>query len=493
MAKSGKLWSKLFTKKDDVEVEKAEAELGADDDGETQEPKDIQPSGKEVPREPCHFCYEPFVKGEIGYKCSNCDVFYHYPDCVKNQPSCRSCGEQINLQNNLVKFLKLRSVICPKCGMKVKLFFDTSPKLQIFCPSCGHEGQLPNPYLKELKPIKIGSEDDEDSTDEHEDVDEDMNEAGEDMGNEPDAGEAVGEVWEEEDEEESEVDGDDDSIGSEYPTEEEEGPKIITPDKMKKRKAKLVTLDQGITCNECVKDIKSGLPVVVCRCGKKYHESCATDVGRCPTCDCSFEEIIRLIDEDTEPIIDIDLESELEVQKEPTLDIGTEIDTTLTFENLKFTGQNKIIKSIGEGIAKAPGLEFKVLYVHGNDNEILTHFLQAIGNYIMYNDTELKIRYTTMQKFLTELNQAKELKKEELFEEFYSDAHVLLFDNFHDLPKKKQEKDFLLKIIKKLIVDGKQLVISGKVPIDEIKNLDKKTQKEMLGMTGLIINFSTSG
>ena len=54
-------------------------------------------------------------------------------------------------KNNIVRLIKLRSVICPKCGMKVKLFFETSEKLQISCPSCGHEGHLPNPYLKELQ------------------------------------------------------------------------------------------------------------------------------------------------------------------------------------------------------------------------------------------------------------------------------------------------------------------------------------------------------
>jgi DNA replication protein DnaC len=482
MAKKGKLWSKLFTKKDDEEQHEPEADNGAENSVTAKGPEELPVTGKEVPRDPCHFCYEPFNRGEIGYKCSNCDVFYHYPDCVKNQPSCRSCGEQITLENNLVKFLKLRSVICPKCGMKVKLFFDSDPKLQIFCPSCGHEGQLPNPYLKELKPIKIGSEDDQD-------IDEGIEDE-EELEDETRADEGEGEVWEEDEVDEGTDEGER-TIDTEPSTLEDEGPKVIKPDKMKKRKAKLVTLDQSITCNECTKELKSGLPVVVCRCGKKYHEKCASNVGRCPTCDCSFEEIIRLIDEDTEPTIDMDIESKLETEQEPTLDIGTEIDTTLTFENLEFTGQNKIIKSIGEGIAKAPGLEFKVLYVHGTENELLTHFLQSIGNYIMYNDTELKIRYTTMEKFLAELNQAKELKKAELFEEFYSEAHVLLFDHLHDLPKKKGEKDLFLKIIKKLIQDGKQLVLSGNVPIDEIKNLDKKTQKELLGMTGLIINFST--
>lgn len=34
--------------------------------------------------------------------------------------------------------------------MKIKIFYGPEEKLNIFCPSCGHEGNIPNPYLGEI-------------------------------------------------------------------------------------------------------------------------------------------------------------------------------------------------------------------------------------------------------------------------------------------------------------------------------------------------------
>jgi hypothetical protein len=47
----------------------------------------------------------------------------------------------------------------------------------------------------------------------------------------------------------------------------------------------LTKLDVSTTCNICLGAIKTGLAVVQCTCGKKYHEACASRVGACPTCD----------------------------------------------------------------------------------------------------------------------------------------------------------------------------------------------------------------
>jgi hypothetical protein len=316
MAKKGKLWSKIFQKKDDKdELIQDESEFDSTDDIVEHNLTEDDITGIELPIEPCHFCYEKLVVGDFAYKCSKCDVLYHYPDCIKNQKNCRSCGEKVMLSGNLAKIIKLRSVICPKCGMKIKLYFNHGPKLHISCPNCGHEGNLPNPYIKELKlPDFEGTDDDESIGEDSIQID-----------SEDDL-----EVWEEDELDSLEDKSDSDlEVDIEVP---EEGPKIIKDDTHKFRKPKLVTLDRTVSCNICIEDIVMDSPVVVCKCGDKYHESCATEVGACPTCDGSMEEIINMIDDDQNytPETPPELALQYEDKNEVRLDIGTELDTTLT-------------------------------------------------------------------------------------------------------------------------------------------------------------------
>jgi chromosomal replication initiator protein len=152
-------------------------------------------------------------------------------------------------------------------------------------------------------------------------------------------------------------------------------------------------------------------------------------------------------------------------------------------------GQNKIIKSIGQGIAKAPGLEFNLVFIYGSNNEIMTHYIQAIGNYMLYNESSSRIRYTELSKFFEEFHEAVEQDKLELFEEFYTDIEILFLDSFHTFPKAKRDKEEFMKIFDKLIESNKQLVVTSNKPIDEITGLDKKTAKKIGSLTGLIIKF----
>jgi chromosomal replication initiation ATPase DnaA len=512
MAKKGKFWSKLLTRKDG---DKAQEPEGTGEAGGVKGKSEtagassgLEVKGHELPKKECHFCYEPFTNGDDAYKCENCGSFYHHPDCIRNQPSCRACGDEIIEKDNVFRLIKLRSVICPKCGMKVKLFFESSPQLKISCPNCGHEGLLPNPYLKDLKPEDKDEDEDgeveEDMVDSEAEDEGEKGEEGEDAEVEDKDEESVDtedkvddeakdeDVWEEEEleemeevEEVEEVDVGAVTTSTTEP-EPEEGPKIIKKDKSK-RKAKLVLLDQSLTCNVCLESINSGLPVLVCKCGKKYHEKCGFDVGECPTCDGNLKDIERLLDEEPE----VDTKDEPEPEAEIKIELGIDLDLKLTLD--KFKADKKIIlHSIALGLTDSPGQEFKLLCVFGGKDKIRTHLLHAIGNQVQNKHSDLVVRYTTMIKFFSEYAKALELGKSDEFEEFYKNADMFMIDEFHELPKKKSEQEMFFSIFDTLFDNNKQIIISSDRPVDEIQSLSKDLSKRIFSNCGLIINLMAS-
>ncbi len=498
----GKLWSKLFTRKESEDKALAKPSEPAQS-GLPAAYSETEIRGLELPSKPCHFCYEPFRQKELVYKCEHCDTTYHYPDCVKTQTSCRVCGETIAEKGNLFKLIKLRSVICPQCGMKVKLFFSMNPKLDVSCPSCGHEGHLPNPYLKILKerPLKETaplSRDEQKAEDEQVEPEEALA---------PDKALPKDEeldVWDEEELEEVGEVEEVEEVGDLGYVEKtvmgeafEEGPKIIQQDEHRKRKAKLVTLEQTLSCNVCLEPINAGSPVVVCKCGKKYHEKCAKSVGDCPRCDGDLVDIERLLDEDedvTKGALGIGLKPDKELEPEPEpeikLELGTELNPELTFDQLAVEQNNKILHSVGQAVAESPGKEYGLIYIYGPEGRGKTQLLQAMGNHAMKTGSNQNVRYTTSDKFYAELAQAVELDKLDEFIEFYSGADLLLFDDFSDFPNTKAEQEIFFRIFDELLINKKQIVLTGSTPIDEIGNLSKGSMKKIISLCGITINLS---
>jgi DNA replication protein DnaC/DNA-directed RNA polymerase subunit RPC12/RpoP len=422
---------------------------------------------EELPDEGCKFCYESFENGDNAYKCTNCGTHYHYPICLKSQANCRVCGEKIVEKGNVMILVNTLHAICPKCKTKIKLDFTLEPKIGVKCSSCGSEGKIPNPYLKAVKSKRKKPDDSLEEFDIDKAVLKDTTE-----------------------------------------------PEVITTSSVKLRKPKLVIMEESIPCHVCLGAIKTGLPVVVCRCGKKYHESCANRVASCPICDADLtdyepvDDLVRTRSEkfgkgetespmtsaselsqeptpepepappEPEPASAAATEPEPEQSvPEPTPGPLEELDTNYTFDNYTVNDQNRIIHSIAHGIAEAPGYEFKLLFFHGEKGFGKTHLLQAIGNYVKNKNCDLNAIYFPTKDFFSEMDQVIDNGNQKEFENNFKNMDIILLDDFHEVPKNKAGQEMIGKLFDDLLKNGKQIVIASEKPINDINALDKNLSK----------------
>jgi fibronectin type 3 domain-containing protein len=65
-------------------------------------------------------------------------------------------------------------------------------------------------------------------------------------------------------------------------------------------KPNLHTMEKIVKCNICFGNIKTGLNIITCSCGKHYHENCAKRVGNCPVCETSLKEPVDMTGQDEE-------------------------------------------------------------------------------------------------------------------------------------------------------------------------------------------------
>jgi chromosomal replication initiator protein len=102
-----------------------------------------------------------------------------------------------------------------------------------------------------------------------------------------------------------------------------------------------------------------------------------------------------------------------------------------------------------------------------------THLLQAIGNYVENNYSDMKVKYAPAKNFFSELDNALAKGKHRDYVSDLKNTDVFLIDDFNEVSQDKKTQDLVNKIFNNFIKNGKQIVITGDRPIESIKSLEK--------------------
>lgn len=129
-----------------------------------------------------------------------------------------------------------------------------------------------------------------------------------------------------------------------------------------------------------------------------------------------------------------------------------------------------------EAVARKPGASYNPLYLYGNVGLGKTHLLQWVANAVGKKYKNLKIVYTTADKFLTDYVSSVKNRSVDKLRERYRAIDVLVLDDVQFLAGKKQTQEELYNIFNILYEAGKQIVLSGDRPPKELTELEARLQ-----------------
>ncbi len=127
-----------------------------------------------------------------------------------------------------------------------------------------------------------------------------------------------------------------------------------------------------------------------------------------------------------------------------------------------------------EAVARKPGTSYNPLYIYGNVWLGKTHLLQATAGAIKSKHKELKVVYTTADKFLTDYVTSIKGRSVDKLRERYRQIDVLVLDDVQFLAGKKQTQEELYNIFNILYEAGKQIILSGDRPPKELTELEAR-------------------
>ena len=150
---------------------------------------------------------------------------------------------------------------------------------------------------------------------------------------------------------------------------------------------------------------------------------------------------------------------------------NTGLNNKYQFDNFVEKDGNDLAKKGALAVVENLGLkynpQYNPLYIYGKKGSGKTHLLQAIGNKVLENNPEKRVKYISAENLLDNELKIQRVRGEEL--------DLLLVDDIQVLGEKDdmiQEKFFNL--FNSLHIKDKQIVLSGNSEPDQLKNVQSR-------------------
>ena len=166
---------------------------------------------------------------------------------------------------------------------------------------------------------------------------------------------------------------------------------------------------------------------------------------------------------------------ELEIDRE------TNLNSKYTFENFVVGPFNELAQAAAWASAKNPGQVYNPLFIYGGVGLGKTHLLQAVGNEIIKNLSQKKIKYIPSEKFTAGVVASIRSHEMENFKSRYQAIDVLIIDDIQFLAGKEKTQEEFFHTFNALYEKNKQIVLSSDRPPKAIPALAERLRSRFEG------------
>ncbi len=157
-----------------------------------------------------------------------------------------------------------------------------------------------------------------------------------------------------------------------------------------------------------------------------------------------------------------------------------------TFDNYVSGVSNRFAVRSCLQVAEAPLASFaNPLFLFGGVGLGKTHLMMSIGHYILDNNINTNVVYTTTQQFIEDMFVYTKLNKQNIEQQFYDkyrSADVLLVDDIQFLETAKSTQEEFFKVFEFLHENNKQIVITSDRMVKELKLMPRLMSRFEWGM-----------
>jgi chromosomal replication initiation ATPase DnaA len=163
-----------------------------------------------------------------------------------------------------------------------------------------------------------------------------------------------------------------------------------------------------------------------------------------------------------------------------------QLDTRHTFDNFVEVSANRLAASAARAVAEAPGATYNPLVISGAPGMGKTHLLAAIGNHALELQPDLRVDALTIDDFIHQLHAAVSVGEGDAFRQRYTHTNLLLIDDIQFLAGRRETQMQLLRLVRELQENSRQIVVTSDRPPAEIADVDERLVTRLTG--GLVVD-----
>ena len=154
--------------------------------------------------------------------------------------------------------------------------------------------------------------------------------------------------------------------------------------------------------------------------------------------------------------------------------LGEVLTSKYSFETFVVGTSNQFAHASALAVGTKPGV-YNPLFISGKTGLGKTHLLKAIGYRLAQNIPDIKICYSSTQRFIEEVIQSIQQNKRHELREFYKNhCDILLMDDIQFLSRANSTQDEFFHIFNGLYDAGKQIVVASDRLPKEIQDVHER-------------------
>lgn len=149
-----------------------------------------------------------------------------------------------------------------------------------------------------------------------------------------------------------------------------------------------------------------------------------------------------------------------------------------TFDTFVVGSNNRLAHASAVAVSENPGEIYNPLFIYGGVGLGKTHLMQAIGHYIIDQNPDANVLYTTSEQFTNEVienvRNGTSPEKTKKFKEKYRSLDVLLIDDIQFIIGKNSTQEEFFHTFNQLYEQKKQIIITSDKPPKDMDVLEER-------------------